>query len=162
MTPWQLISGSPDMTLRLGEVLGSLLRPGMVLALAGDLGSGKTCLTQGLARGAGVPADEPVTSPTYTLVNHYHGRLDLYHFDFYRLESLEDLEDLGFDEYLSRQGVVICEWSQRFARLDQDIMQIELEWHGDRQRKITLSATGPGAQQLLDSARQQWLERGVT
>jgi len=162
LTPWQLISDSPDMTHRLGAVLGSHLRPGAILALAGDLGSGKTCLTQGLARGAGVPDDEPVTSPTYTLVNHYRGYFDLYHFDFYRLESVEDLEDLGFDEYLCRQGVVIYEWSQRFTRLDQDVLQVELEWLDDRQRKITLSATGPGAQQLLDSARQQWLEREVS
>jgi len=147
------------MTRQLGEVLGRQLKPGDILALAGDLGSGKTCLTQGLAIGAGVPADEPVTSPTYTLVNHYQGRFDLYHFDFYRLDAAEDLDDLGFDEYLCRQGVVIYEWSQRFDRLDLDLLQVGLEWLADAQRKICLSATGPRAQQLLDSARQHWLER---
>lgn len=162
MGDWQLSSRSPVMTCRFGELLGSLLQSGAVLALSGDLGSGKTCLTQGVARGAGVPVHEPVTSPTYTLVNHYRGRIDLYHFDFYRLAAVEDLEDLGFDEYLCRPGAVIYEWSQRFAPLPIDRLQIELEWVGKTRRNLTLSATGPISQQLLDSARSLWLEQEVS
>lgn len=159
MGQWQLSSRSPTITRRFGELLGSLLQPGAVLALSGDLGSGKTCLTQGVAKGAGVPAHEPVTSPTYTLVNHYHGRIDLYHFDFYRLDAPGDLEDLGFDEYLCRPGAVIYEWSQRFSALPIDRLQIDLEWISERERLITLSATGRISQQLLNSARSLWLEQ---
>jgi tRNA threonylcarbamoyladenosine biosynthesis protein TsaE len=150
------------MTRQLGELLGSLAQPGTVLALSGDLGSGKTCLTQGIARGVGVPETEPVTSPTYTLMNHYRGRLDLYHFDFYRLDSPDELEDLGFDECLCRAGIVVYEWSQRFAPLELDALQVSLLWVAEDQRRFTLSASGPLSEQILESARRQWLAREVS
>jgi tRNA threonylcarbamoyladenosine biosynthesis protein TsaE len=150
------------MTRQLGELLGSLAQPGTVLALAGDLGSGKTCLTQGFARGARVPETEPVTSPTYALMNHYRGRLDLFHFDFYRLSSPEELEDLGFDEYLCCDGVVIYEWSQRFEAFNLDALQVSLTWVADNQRVLTLSASGPRSEQMLESARQQWRLRELS
>jgi len=156
---WRFSSRSPETTRQLGELLGTLAQPGTVLALEGDLGSGKTCLTQGFARGAGVPDDQPVTSPTYTLMNHYQGRIDLYHFDFFRLNSPEDLEDLGFDEDLHRHGVVIYEWSQRFDDLDLDALHVSMAWVAEQERDIALSASGPVAAQMLESARREWLTR---
>ena len=88
-----IITKSPAETARVGEILGRLLGPGDVICLLGDLGAGKTCLTQGLAKNLGV--EEHVTSPTFTLINEHHGRLPLYHMDVYRLEGASDMEDLG-------------------------------------------------------------------
>lgn len=143
-------------------LLGSLVQPGAIIALAGDLGSGKTCLTQGIAAGLGVSEDEPVTSPTYTLMNLYQGRCELYHFDFYRLDSIEELEDLGFDEYLSGRGVVVYEWSQRFTPLGGDTLNISLAWQSEELRTISLTATGPQSQQLFQQLRQSWQLREVS
>lgn len=86
----------------------------MVL-LAGELGAGKTCFAQGVAEGLGVPADSPVTSPSYTLLNIHQGRLPLHHFDLYRLTTVEDLEDLGYDEIAEGEGVTLVEWADRLS-----------------------------------------------
>ncbi|HZT42027.1 MAG TPA: tRNA (adenosine(37)-N6)-threonylcarbamoyltransferase complex ATPase subunit type 1 TsaE [Chthonomonadaceae bacterium] len=102
-------------TRRWGEALGARLQGGQVVALIGDLGAGKTTLTQAIARGMGVTA--PVTSPTFTLVHEYAGRIPLFHFDAYRLERPEEMADLGFDEYLEREGVVVVEWADRVEPL---------------------------------------------
>ena len=96
---------SPEQTEALGEALGKVLKPGAVVAYTGDLGAGKTAFTRGLAKGLG--ASEPVTSPTYTIVNEYlSGRIPLFHFDMYRLGSSEDLFDIGWEDYLERGGRV--------------------------------------------------------
>ena len=105
------LSNCPEDTEKLGEQLALLLQPGTVLAYRGDLGAGKTAFTRGLARGLGIA--EPVTSPTYTIVNEYlSGRLPLFHFDMYRLRSADDLFDIGWDDYLERGGVCAVEWSE--------------------------------------------------
>jgi len=105
------LTKSPEETEKLGEALGLRLQPGTVLAYRGDLGAGKTAFTRGLARGLGIA--EPVTSPTYTIVNEYlSGRLPLFHFDMYRLHSADDLFDIGWDDYLERGGVCAVEWSE--------------------------------------------------
>ena len=102
-------------TRQWGEALGARLQPGQVVALIGDLGAGKTTLTQAIARGLGVTA--PVTSPTFTLIHEYAGRIALFHFDAYRLERPGEMADLGFDEYLEREGVVVVEWADRVLPL---------------------------------------------
>ena len=105
------LTKSPEETEKLGEALGLRLQPGTVLAYRGDLGAGKTAFTRGLARGLGIA--EPVTSPTYTIVNEYlSGRLPLFHFDMYRLRSADDLFDIGWDDYLERGGICAVEWSE--------------------------------------------------
>lgn len=101
---------SPAETREVGEKIAQLLKPGDVICLNGDLGAGKTALTQGVARGLGVK--EPVTSPTFTLINEYQGRLPLYHFDVYRLGGPEEMADLGYEEYFYGQGVCLIEWAQ--------------------------------------------------
>ncbi|TAE78029.1 MAG: tRNA (adenosine(37)-N6)-threonylcarbamoyltransferase complex ATPase subunit type 1 TsaE [Verrucomicrobia bacterium] len=100
----------------LGETLGAKLRPGMVLALVGGLGAGKTRLAKGVARGAGYPGE--VTSPTFSLVHEYRGgRLPLFHFDLYRLKSADELLSIGWDEFFDEPGVLIVEWADLFPEL---------------------------------------------
>jgi tRNA threonylcarbamoyladenosine biosynthesis protein TsaE len=106
---------SEQETRRFGLALGERLRPGDVVGLVGDLGTGKTTLTQAIAHGMGIGA--PVTSPTFALIHEYRGPIPLFHIDPYRLERPEEMEDLGFDEYFERGGVVIVEWADRVAEL---------------------------------------------
>lgn len=107
----EYLSNSAQETEALGERLAAVLQPGDVVAYTGDLGAGKTAFTRGLARGLGVP--DRVTSPTFTIVNEYEGgRLPLFHFDLYRMESPEELFDIGWEDYLARGGVCAVEWSE--------------------------------------------------
>ena len=104
-------TNAPEQTEQLGKKLAGLLRPGDVIAYYGDLGAGKTALTRGIAAGLGI--EEPVTSPTYTIVNEYlSGRMPLFHFDMYRLSSSDELFDIGWEDYLARGGVCAVEWSE--------------------------------------------------
>ena len=118
-----IISRSPDETFRFGQELAARLRAGDVLALAGDLGAGKTQFVKGLAAGLGVAAE--VTSPTFTLIHEYHGgHLPLYHLDCYRLETMDELLAIGIDEYLRADGVTAIEWADKFAEL----MPADAQW----------------------------------
>ena len=108
----EYISHSVSETEAIGEALGRTLSPGSVLAYRGDLGMGKTAFTRGLARGLGCRGR--VTSPTFTIVNEYEGPMPLFHFDLYRLGDEEELYDIGWEDYLSREGVCAVEWSESF------------------------------------------------
>ncbi len=109
----QLTSHSPEETRELGRKLGEALKPGSILFLTGDLGSGKTAFVQGLARGLDVPDTYYVTSPTYTLINEYPGRVVLYHMDLYRISDSDEVYDLGIEEMVSANGVIVVEWPDR-------------------------------------------------
>ena len=139
-------------TRTLAARLGALLKPGDTLCLVGDLGAGKTTFTQGLALGLGLPPDEPVNSPTFTLVSeHPGGRVPLYHFDVYRLPDSSGLYDLAFDEYLSGDGVVVIEWADKITdALPPDRLDIALSADGPDTRQIALMAQGERAAQLLE------------
>ena len=133
----QYITNSPAETEALGAALAEKLRPGTVLAFRGDLGAGKTAFTRGLARGLG--ADDRVTSPTYTIVNEYlSGRLPLFHFDMYRLESEDDLFDIGWEDYLERGGICAVEWSENVTGAMEDAVVICMEKLGEDSRRITI------------------------
>ena len=133
----QFITNAPEETEALGEKLAKLLRPGTVLAYLGDLGAGKTAFTRGLARGLG--CRETVTSPTYTIVNEYlGGRLPLFHFDMYRLTSSDDLWDIGWEDYLDRQGVCAVEWSENVPEAMAGALTVRIEKLGDSVRRITI------------------------
>jgi tRNA threonylcarbamoyladenosine biosynthesis protein TsaE len=136
---------SPDDTQRAGAALARCLRPGDLLGLVGDLGAGKTLMIQGIARGLAVPPEMRVTSPTFTLVNEYHGgSIPLYHADLYRIERAAELDELGLDEICRRgDGVVCVEWCDRFPVLGRDYLEIRFEVSGASERR--LSATGHGA-----------------
>jgi len=136
-----LNSTSEQQTLQLGKALGELLPSGSLVLLRGDLGAGKTCLATGVARGLGVDSSVPITSPTYTLLNCYEGRLPLYHFDLYRLAGDEELEELGFDEYFHGDGVALVEWPERCPELELSALLVDMAYVDEQQRHICLSAS---------------------
>ena len=142
----QFITRSPEETEQLGERLGKRLRGGEVIAFLGGLGAGKTAFTRGLARGLDIPMR--VTSPTYTIVNEYTGgRLPLFHFDMYRLESEDDLFDVGWEDYLRRGGVCAVEWSENVRAAMQDAITVRIDRLSDEERKITIE----GGEEYADS-----------
>jgi tRNA threonylcarbamoyladenosine biosynthesis protein TsaE len=133
----EAITSSEEETTAIGERLGSTLRAGDVLLLYGDLGAGKTAFTRGLARGLGASADE-VTSPTFTLVQEYPGRLTLFHVDLYRLEERE-VDDLGLEELILGDGVVAIEWAERWRGRPDDVIEVRFEHAGEDRRRVTIS-----------------------
>ena len=131
------LTNSPKETELVGEKLAGVLRPGTVIAYRGDLGAGKTAFTRGLARGLGY--SDPVTSPTYTIVNEYlGGRMPLFHFDMYRLHSSDDLWDIGWEDYLDRGGVCAVEWSENVEDAMENAIFITIEKLGEDARRITI------------------------
>ena len=128
---------SPAQTEAVGAALGRIVPPGTVIAYRGDLGAGKTAFTRGLAKGLGYT--EAVTSPTYTIVNEYlGGRLPLFHFDMYRLRCADDLWDIGWDDYLDRNGVCAVEWSENVADAMENPITVTIEKTGEESRIITI------------------------
>ena len=137
-TVFEFYTRCPEETEAVGEALGRIVQAGTVIAYQGDLGAGKTAFTRGLARGLG--ATEQVTSPTYTIVNEYlTGRLPLFHFDMYRLHDAEDLWDIGWEDYLDRNGVCAVEWSETVRQALDDCIRVTIEKTGENTRKITLT-----------------------
>jgi len=137
----QLISRSAEETVRVGEILGENLRVGDIVALIGDLGTGKTCLTQGIAVGLDVPGAYAVTSPTFTLINEYPGRHVLYHFDVYRLLGSSDLENMGYEEYFYGKGVSVVEWAEKIADIvPETAITIWITFLDENFRRIEISA----------------------
>jgi tRNA threonylcarbamoyladenosine biosynthesis protein TsaE len=136
-----LISKSPAETFRIGRILGEGLKAGDVVALTGELGSGKTCLTQGIACGLGVPENYAVTSPTFTLINEYPGReAALFHVDLYRLQGAADLADTGYEEYLSGGGVMVIEWADKIREtVPDEAVCVALTYMEEDVRKMELS-----------------------
>lgn len=133
------ISHSEEETEALGEELGRRVPAGTVIAFTGDLGAGKTAFTRGLARGLGI--EGRVTSPTFTIVNEYPGgRLPLFHFDMYRLDSSDELFDIGWEEYLDRGGVCAVEWSENVPDVMTGALRVDIRrGEGEGQRIITLT-----------------------
>lgn len=137
---YEYITNSAQETEALGERVGRSLTPGAVLAYTGDLGAGKTAFTRGVARGLEIP--ERITSPTFTIVNEYEGgRLPLFHFDMYRLGSSDELFDIGWEDYLARDGVCAVEWSENIEDiLDASTIRVDIRrGESDDQRLITIS-----------------------
>ena len=154
---------SVNQTRLLGECLGRLCQPDTVLALTGDLGCGKTTLVQGLARGLDVPADYYITSPTYTWINEYPGRLPLFHADLYRLSTPEEIEDIGLPELFHAGGTLAVEWADRIEDLLPDRrLTVSMAIVDDSLRKIRVSAQGDKMVTILDKLNiwikeQKWV-----
>lgn len=140
---------SAEETSNIGEQLGGLLSKGNIICLSGDLGAGKTAFTKGIAKGMGVK--DYVTSPTYTIINEYEGRLPLYHFDVYRLNDVSEMYELGYEEYFFGDGVVVLEW----ADIVRDIIPGERLWitilntKGDNSREIIMEPTGEDYEKIV-------------
>lgn len=140
-------------TFSLGEIIGRLIEADQVILLSGDLGVGKTVFVQGIASGMGIIDD--VSSPTYTLINEYIGRLPLYHMDFYRLEDETDLLDLGFEDYLDRKGIIIIEWPElAYAFLPLDYICVKIERLSGDEREITLEAEDIKSKKLIEGIKK--------
>lgn len=138
------MSRSPEETVRLGERLAGFLSAGSVVLFDGGLGAGKTTLTKGLARGLGV--EETITSPTYTIISEYRGRLALFHIDLYRIEEPQEFENLGLRDILAGGGVCVVEWSGRLpGDYTRDALNISIECGKDGERVIEISGLPPGA-----------------
>jgi tRNA threonylcarbamoyladenosine biosynthesis protein TsaE len=115
MNHLEIISHSPEQTQKFGVRIGEIALPGNIFLLVGDLGTGKTCLTQGIARGLNI--EEYAVSPSFVVIRELHGRLPLYHIDFYRLDHLEEIAQLGLDDYLYGNGVCVVEWAEKGVNL---------------------------------------------
>ena len=135
----QILSKSVDQTIQLGRSLGRELKGGEVIAMVGTLGTGKTHLIKGIALGLEVTDTEQVTSPTFTLINEYQGRLPMYHIDAYRLENDRQLESLGFDEICAGSNVVVVEWADRVCPLINEYrpIRINIKHQGENERMIS-------------------------
>jgi len=144
MTRQTFVSRSPEETRALGEKLGAKLQPGAVIACIGELGAGKTCFLQGLARGLGVSS--AVTSPTFVLVNQYRGRLPVFHLDAYRTEALTEVLELGLEEMMHGDGVTVIEWADKILPLlPPGTVMVRIRGLGDEPRCIEVEEPGAGA-----------------
>jgi tRNA threonylcarbamoyladenosine biosynthesis protein TsaE len=148
----EILSTSPEATRELGKRLGELAQAGDVFLMTGDLGSGKTCLTQGLAWGLGVK--ETALSPTFVIMREMRGRLRLYHVDLYRLDRLEETQDLGLDDYFYGDGVSVVEWAEKaMGLMPPESMVIEIEYVSDTERRLRLRPKGDRYEQMLKKLR---------
>ena len=147
MKELRVVTYAPDQTRALGKKLGSLIDGSFLITLSGELGAGKTTFTQGLARGLEITRN--VTSPTFTLMKSYKGRLPLYHIDAYRLEDID--QDLGFEEYVEGDGVCVIEWSNFIEDvLPEERLSINLTISDDDSRMLVFSAYGDKYEEVLE------------
>ena len=139
----KIITSNENETVVAGEKLGRELQSGAVVALYGGLGAGKTAFTRGIASGLGI--NSSVSSPTFTIVNEYHGEVPLFHFDMYRLESENELFDIGWDDYLDRDGVCVVEWSEKVpGAFPSGTIVVKIDNLGDNSRRLEIIFGGCG------------------
>jgi tRNA threonylcarbamoyladenosine biosynthesis protein TsaE len=137
------VTCSPEETIRLGRRISKLLVPGDVIALVGELGTGKTCLTKGIAQGLGVPSDQFVRSASFVIVNRYDGRYPIWHIDAYRLDGPLDFVSLGYEELIDSGCIAVIEWAERVDNLlPPRAIQISLEHIAPTERRIHIDFTG--------------------
>jgi len=137
------ISHSHEQTIALGRAFGALLRPGCVVGLTGDLGAGKTCFMKGIAYAINKVPESDVTSPTFTILQEYEGPVPLYHFDAYRLSDAGDLDAVGFEDYISGEGIAVIEWADRIATaLPDDHILMTITVRSEHERIFTCTAGG--------------------
>ncbi|WP_136799290.1 MULTISPECIES: tRNA (adenosine(37)-N6)-threonylcarbamoyltransferase complex ATPase subunit type 1 TsaE [Desulfosediminicola] len=144
---------SREETEKFGFSLGASAKPGDVICLDGDLGAGKTTLSQSIARGVEVPGDCYVTSPSFTIFHEYPGRIPMYHMDFYRLGDAAEVEDLGFDEYFYLSGLTVIEWAIRAEEiLPEERLHIMIEVSGDESRAVQCLFADKRWRELIEKA----------
>ena len=150
MSYHELVSYSPEQTQRFGVRIGELALPGDVFLLVGNLGTGKTCLTQGIAWGLNIK--EYALSPSFILVREHQGRLTLYHIDLYRLDNIEEITELGLDDYLYSNGVCVVEWADKgLSVLSEEHLLIQISFLSDTERSFQIKSRG---QRYLDIIEQ--------
>jgi tRNA threonylcarbamoyladenosine biosynthesis protein TsaE len=138
-------------TVRIGKSIGSLLRPGDVVALVGELGTGKTQFIKGLAEGLGVGKPTYISSPSFTLINEYPGRVPFYHIDLFRLESEKEAEELGLEEYFQGEGITAIEWADRIpSLLPDENLWIHIHYTGKNTRSLEIIGKGNRYEKLVE------------
>ena len=153
MSAFELVSHSPEETQKLGQRLGELAQPGDVILLVGNLGTGKTCLTQGIAWGLGIK--EYALSPSFVIIRELYGRLPLYHIDLYRLDRIEESMDLGLDDYLYGRGVCVVEWAEKaLSLMPPECLLIRLDYLSDTERRLRLEASGRRYSKIVSQVKK--------
>jgi len=148
MNRFKLISHSPEQTQRLGTHIGELALPGDIFLLIGELGTGKTCLTQGIAWGLNIK--EYALSPSFVIIRELHGRLPLYHIDLYRLDHVEEIVELGLDDYLYGKGVCVVEWAEKgLSILPAEHLLIQISYLSDTERSFQLKSSNKRYLEIL-------------
>jgi len=151
----KITSYSPQKTEQIGLSLGEMLIRGDVIALSGELGTGKTTLVRGMALGMGLEKDD-VVSPSFTLVNEYRGPLPLFHLDLYRLHDEKELLDVDFEAYIRGEGVVVIEWADRISRaIPSDALWITLRYVADERREIVAEARGARYELIIEELQRR-------
>lgn len=146
---------TPEQTFQLGQLIGQKAQAGDTWSLSGPLGAGKTLLVQGMAKGLGF--EGPVTSPTFNLQHIYEGRLNLYHFDWYRLNHSREVEELGWEEWINRGGMVVVEWGDKFSNLfPQTTLKLVLEFMSEEIRRVFVEAAHPDSIPRVEELIQCW------
>ena len=144
----KLITHSPEQTQKLGTSIGELALPGDVFLLVGDLGTGKTCLTQGIAWGLNIK--EYTLSPSFVIMRELYGRLPLYHIDLYRLDHIEEIAELGLDDYLYGNGVCVVEWAEKGSSiLPIEHLLIKISYLSDTDRNFEIEPSGQRYLEIL-------------
>jgi tRNA threonylcarbamoyladenosine biosynthesis protein TsaE len=152
---FNVITSSPEQTWQTGQLLGELLDAGDTVCLYGDLGAGKTNFTYGIAQGLDVQ-EQYITSPTFTFVNEYQGRVPLYHIDLYRLKDPDELENIGFEEYIESDGVTVIEWAERAEdELPVEGLSVYLSYVDEHSREIGFIGEGERYEKLVEKLKQE-------
>ena len=152
---FNVITSSPEKTWQIGHLLGELLNASDTVCLYGDLGAGKTNFTYGIAQGLDVQ-EQYITSPTFTFVNEYQGRVPLYHIDLYRLKDPEELENIGFEEYIESDGVTVIEWAERAEdELPVEGLSVYLSYVDEKCREIGFIGEGERYVKLVEELKQE-------
>lgn len=154
MVSWSVLTGSPRQTMSLGTRLGKLLEGGEIIGLIGELGAGKTCFVRGVTRGLEVGKDAWIRSPSFTLINEYHGRLPVYHIDLFRIETRPQLEGLNLREYLYSDGVSLIEWFENLPADEVDeYLELRIAYAEGNRRQLTFSPRGERYEEIVESLR---------
>ena len=152
MNTLKLITHNVEQTQKLGVSIGKLAEPGDIFLLVGELGAGKTCLTQGIAWGLNI--QEYTLSPSFVIMRELHGRLPLYHMDFYRLDNIAEISDLGLDDYLYGKGVCVIEWANKgLSVLPEDHLLIKIDYLSDNERNFVIEPKGERYVRMLAQLR---------
>lgn len=139
--------------------MGQLLKAGNIVALIGDLGTGKTVFVKGVVRGLGGNDEDEVTSPTFVLVNQYQGRLPIYHMDLYRLSDLRELENLGWEEFAFSSGITLIEWAEKIVTLlPPEFLEVNFHWLDYAEREIIFNGRGRDYEELVNLLKKKWME----
>jgi tRNA threonylcarbamoyladenosine biosynthesis protein TsaE len=160
MAPWRVLTRSPRQTMNWGAKLGKLLQGGEIIALIGELGTGKTCFVRGVTRGLEVRSDAWIRSPTFTLINEYHGRLPVYHIDLYRVETRSQLEGLNLRECLYSDGVSLIEWFDHLPAGEADeYLELRIAYANGAKRELNFTAHGERYERIIDGLRESKLQQ---